>query len=306
MVVTESGRGTLTTPRVSASIVHLALAWAMYAALAVFALEAPWYGRLPAWFLMGWLLLGNGAIVHETIHRHLFRSATANRWVGAVAGATVLMPWGVYRPYHLAHHRYTVAIEDPEGPPLRFTSRLEYPMLTLGGLVFLVRLNAYGVATAATRPPVWIRSRSQRRIAVADTALCLALLVGLVLLGLSHPGVLVAIWLVPWLITIVVLVPLVLVTEHYGAMVGTVDAVENTRSIVSNPIVRWLYWNNNFHTAHHQLPSAVHQRLPELEQLIDPAGRGAWLVSGYLAFHRQVWASLPWSARREEADRTTA
>lgn len=296
MTVTESGRGTLTTPRVPATVSHLATAWALYAALAVVAVTAPWYVRVPAWLTMAWLLVGNGAIVHETTHRHLFRSSTANRWVGAIAGASVLMPWGVYRPYHLAHHRYTVAIEDPEGPPLHFRARVEYPLLALGGVAFLVRLTGYGVATAAARPPSWVRSRAQRHAAVADTALCLAVLVGLVLLGFWKPGVLVAVWLVPWLVALMALVPLVLVTEHYGATVGTVNAAENTRSVVSNRVVRWLYWNNNFHTAHHQLPAAVHQRLPELEQLIDPGTRGDWLVSGYLAFHRRVWSSLPWFA----------
>lgn len=300
MTVTESRRVTLTTPRASATAAHLCIAWTLYAVLAVVAVTAPWYVRVPAWLVMAWLLVGNGAIAHETTHRHLFRSPSTNRWVGAVAGASVLMPWGVYRPYHLAHHRYTVAIEDPEGPPLRFRARIEYPLLALGGLAFLVRLNGYGWATAAARPPSWMRSRVQRHVAVADTALCLAVLIALVLLGITRLGVLVAVWLVPWLAALMILVPLVLVTEHYGATVGTVNAAENTRSVVSNRLVRWLYWNNNFHTAHHQLPSAVHQRLPELEQLIDPAERGDWLVSGYVAFHRQVWGSLPWFAPPSE------
>lgn len=305
MTVIDSGRGPLTTPRASASVMHLALAWGLYAALAVIAVAGPWYVRVPAWFVMGWLLLGNGAVVHETIHRHLFRSAGANRWVGAVAGASVLMPWGVYRPYHLAHHRYTVAIEDPEGPPLRFRSRLEYGLLTLGGVAFIARLAGYGAETALAHPPSWMRSRSQRRAAVADTVLCLAVFIGAVLLAISNSGVLIAVWLVPWLIALMILVPLVLSTEHYGATVGTVNATENTRSVVSNRLVRWLYWNNNFHTAHHQLPSAVHQKLHELEHLHEPNDRGDWLVPGYIAFHRQVWSSLPWLAGHGETGETT-
>jgi fatty acid desaturase len=294
MELLEARREWLTTPRSRASAAHLTTSWLLYGALAAVVLRSPIYVCIPAWFAMGWLLLGNGAIVHEAAHRHLFRSAGANRWVGAVAGAAVLLPWGVYRPYHLSHHRYTVAIEDPEGPPLKFRSRLEYPLLALGGLVFLIRLFAFGIATVFGHSPIWLRSSSQRRAAVSDTVLCLAVLAVVIWAGLSNLEVLAAVWLVPWSIALVFLVPLVLVTEHYGAVVGTVEAAENTRTVVSNRLARWAYWNNNFHTAHHQMPTVVHQSLPELDEASAGDRLAPWTSPGYMAFHRDVWCSLPW------------
>jgi fatty acid desaturase len=297
MSVTEARRQWLATPRPWASAGHLMASVLLYALLAVVALRTPWFVRVPVWFVMGWLLLGNGAIVHETTHRHLFRSASANRVTGTLAGAVVLMPWSIYRPYHLSHHRYTVAIEDPEGPPLRFRSRLEYPLLALGGVAFLVRLFGYGIAAAAGHSPTWLRTSAQRRAAIIDTALCLAVLGFAILMAFSYPGVLITVWLVPWLIALVIVVPLVLVTEHYGATVGTVDAAENTRTVVSNGVVRWMYWNNNFHTAHHQLPTVVYQSLPELDRATAGELLGPWISPGYLAFHRSVWHALPWVDR---------
>ncbi|MGZ4702624.1 MAG: fatty acid desaturase [Ilumatobacteraceae bacterium] len=287
----------MSTPQTRASAVHLSASWSLYVLLALVALRAPWVVRIPAWFAMGWLLLGNGAIVHEAAHRHLFKSASANRVTGAVAGAVVLLPWGVYRPYHLSHHRYTVAIEDPEGPPLQFHSRFEYPLLALGGIAFLVRLLGYGIATVVGRPPPWLRSSKQRRAAVVDTLLCLAVLAAVVRLAFANLHVVTTVWLVPWVIALLIVVPLVLVTEHYGATVGTVEAAENTRTIVSNGVVRWMYWNNNFHTAHHQLPTVVYQSLPELDEMIGGDRLGPWVSPGYLAFHRGVWHSLPWLDR---------
>jgi fatty acid desaturase len=303
MELLEARRESLTTPRSRASAAHLATSWLLYGLLTAMVLRSPIYVCIPAWFAMGWLLLGNGAIVHEAAHRHLFRSAGVNRWVGAVAGAAVLLPWGVYRPYHLSHHRYTVAIEDPEGPPLKFRSRLEYPLLALGGLVFLIRLFAYGIATAFGHPPTWLRSSSQRRAAVCDTVLCLAVLAVAIWAGLSNINVLSAVWLVPWSIALVFLVPLVLVTEHYGAVVGTVEAAENTRTVVSNRLVRWMYWNNNFHTAHHQMPTVVYQALPELDKASAGDRLAPWISPGYMAFHRDVWCSLPWL---DQSDRRPA
>lgn len=305
MELLEARRQWLSTPRSWASAGHLATSWLAYAALAVAALYTPLALQLPIWVAMAWLLLGNGAVVHECTHRHLFGVAFLNRWVGSVAGASVLLPFGVYRAYHLAHHRYTVAIEDPEGPPLRFRSRFEYPLLGLGGIVFLARLIGYGVATAAGRPPTWLRSSTQRRAAVTDSILCVVALGAVSAAGASDLSMLITVWLLPWLITIAVLVPLVLVTEHYGAEVGTVEAADNTRTVVSNRALRWVYWNNNFHTAHHELPTVVHQGLPELEQRAAGRRHETWTSSGYLAFHHQVLATLPWSARSRRAGSTT-
>jgi fatty acid desaturase len=300
MELTEARRQWLNTPRPWASAGHLAAAWSLYGLLAVVVVRAPLVGRLPAWIVMGWLLLGNGAIVHETAHHHLFKSARMNHIVGAVGGAAVLLPWGVYRPYHLSHHRYTVAIEDPEGPPLRFHSRLEYPLLALGGLAFLVRLNGYGIGTALGHSPPWLRTPAQRRGAVVDTVVCIAVLGLAVVAALRNPGLLAAVWLIPWLIALVAIVPLVLVTEHYGATVGTVEAAENTRTVMSNRLVRWVYWNNNFHMAHHQLPTVVCQALPDLDASMSDDQLGDWVSPGYLSFHRGVWRSLPWHGRAGE------
>lgn len=297
MEASEARRQWLTKPRSWASAGHLLASWSLLTALAVAAVNVPLWARVPIWLVMAWLMLGNGAVVHECTHRHLFAGRAANRWVGAMAGLTLLLPFGVYSRYHLAHHRYTVAIEDPEGPPLRFRSRVEYPLLMLGGVVFLVRLIGYGAETAGGRSPTWLHTRRQRRDAVIDAVLCVGALAGVVVAGLADFATLLTVWLVPWLLTVTVLVPLVLATEHYGAEVGTVVAADNTRTVMTNRFVRWAYWNNNFHTAHHEQPTVVHQALPELERANDAAGRGEWISSGYLAFHRSTWSELPWWAR---------
>ena len=304
MELQAAQRQWLSTPRSWASAGHLAIAWSMYALLALGALRSPFVLQLPIWLAMAWLLLGNGAVVHECTHRHLFGSAPLNRWVGTLAGAAVLLPFAVYRPYHLAHHRYTVAIQDPEGPPLRFHSRVEYPMLLAGGIAFLVRLSTFGVATAFGHPPIWLRSGKQRRAATIDAVVCLVAAAAVVVLGIRDLRALCAVWLVPWFVTITTLVPLVLVTEHYGAEVGTVEATDNTRTVVSNRLVRWLYWNNNFHTAHHQLPTVVHQRLPALDETSAGDRDAAWTSPGYLAFHRQTWAALPGFSHTRKARST--
>ena len=59
--------------------------------------------------------------------------------------------------------------------------------------------------------------------------------------------------------------------------------------------MRFAIFNINFHTSHHLLPRVPAVRLAELDrQVALSATRRA---PGYLAFHRQVLAAIPWRAR---------
>lgn len=270
---------------------HIAAEWGLYAALAVVAHRSPWFVAVPCWVVMAWCLLGNGAITHETLHRHLFRSKRANRVVGVAAAATVGMPWSVYRQYHLGHHKHAVTDADPEGAVYRFESRWTYLLMPIGGPLFVLQLIWWGVCIAAGRPPAWVQVRHSRRAAGVDTAITVAFLVSMGVLGWRQPDLVVDVWLAPWLITMMVLFPLVLVPEHYGAPDSDADnALLTTRTIVSNRFVTWAYWANNFHTAHHLVPSLVPQHIPEVTQslVIDQLPQ-RWMSSGYLRFHRDLF-----------------
>ena len=73
----------LSTPQGVRSAAHLLVAWGLYAGGVVLTVQVHSLAvRLPVWFLMGWLLLGNGALVHETLHGHVFGAKWVNRAVG--------------------------------------------------------------------------------------------------------------------------------------------------------------------------------------------------------------------------------
>jgi fatty acid desaturase len=71
-----------------AGAVHLVLSWGAYAAIAAvgFAVDnlVVW---VLCWFLMAWLLIGNGGLMHETAHGHVFRRPVLERAVGMVGAA---------------------------------------------------------------------------------------------------------------------------------------------------------------------------------------------------------------------------
>ena len=276
--------------------------WALYSTGAFVAVVAnSLWVHGPIWFAMAWILLGNGAVVHETLHGHLFRSRRANRVVGVAAGATVGLPWSIYRSYHLGHHQYSCTADDPEGPPYKFSSKLYYLLIPIGGPLFALQFVWWTLQSIAGHPPKFVRSRRQRAAVIVDGLLGIAFYVAMVLVAVTTSfDVLLAVWLAPWLIAVVMLEPFVLIPEHYGAVeTDAASALRTTRTVRSSRLVTWLYWSNNLHTAHHVAPGVVPQRISGVSaELIEPALTDEWKSTGYLSFHWRLVRQLPWRPTR--------
>lgn len=294
----------VTTPHSWRSAGHLAIMWVSYvvAAVAAVRVEQP-IATAALWFAMAWLLLGNGAVGHETVHGHLFGSRWVNRGVGTIAGLSIGAPWSVYRFYHLGHHQNSCTADDPEGLPYRFSSRWYYLLVPIGGPLFAVQFVWWTVVTLFGRPPAFVRSARQRRDVVIDGLLTIAFYAVMIVLAFRSFDLVLNVWLAPWLIAIVVLEPLVLIPEHYGADEADASAaLLTTRTVRSSRLVAWLYWRNNLHTAHHLAPGVVHQHLDAVDaEFVAPNLADEWTSSGYLAFHWNLLRSLPWRPEPEVA-----
>jgi fatty acid desaturase len=283
-----------------AGAVHLVLSWGAYAGIAAAGLAvdhlAVW---VLCWFAMAWLLIGNGGLLHEAAHNHVFRSTTANRVVGMLAGAMILLPWATYRAFHLEHHIHTADADDPEGEPIVFRSRLQYAaLIPLAGTVFSAQLAVFTLRTAFGSPPKWVRTRSQRRLIRINAVVMVAATVLLVGGLLVDPATTLRLWGAPLAVVYVALFPFLLLSEHYGGT-GDVPPLENTRTVRSNPFVRFVFWNNNFHAEHHLIPAVPYDKLPRLHQLVAPELSAEWLAPSYTRFHRDVLAPLPMLPRRD-------
>jgi fatty acid desaturase len=284
----------LTACSIGTSMRHLVCSWGAYAVLAAIglAVDRVWLW-VPLWFVMAWLLVGNGGLMHETAHGHLFRANAFERVVGMVSAASILLPWATYRAFHLEHHIHTADADDPEGRPIVFRSRLQYAaLIPLAGAVFSGQLAYFTLRTVLGRPPKWARTPAQRRMIVVNAALMVAVTALLVMGLVARPTLVAELWLVPLVFLYVVLFPFVLLSEHYGGT-GGVPALENTRTVRSNAAVRWVFWNNNFHAEHHLVPAVPYDKLPRLHELTAPQLPPEWLARSYTAFHRGVLAPLP-------------
>jgi fatty acid desaturase len=291
----------LARPHGVRTLVHILVVLGVWVGLVAvgFAVDAR-----PVWLVV-WALLALCtatpiALMHEAVHQNLFRSRLANHLTGAVAAAWVFFHGPAYRAWHLTHHAYTFGPDDSEQLPERFRSKAAYlGYCLLLGPSFAVILWAGAVRTVAGRPPRWVRGERLQAY-VRRWAFLPAVVIGLAVAALvAWPEVMLRGWLIPAAIGSLVVFPFLTIPEHYEGK-GSDALLANTRTTTSNALMRYLYWNNNLHTAHHLVPTVPPHALGDVDrQIID---RNRLRDRGFLAFHRRVLGTMPWFPH---ADRTT-
>jgi fatty acid desaturase len=207
------------------------------------------------------------------------------------SGAAILNNAGFYRHYHLAHHRYT---QDPDRDPELITS--DTPR-TWGG--YLLRVSALPFLALRLRdiflfpfgyrgdvdyihPSAWTEVRRWGRLLLAFYALLLVVSLAL------HTTFLLWVWVIPLLIGLPLL-RLYLVCEH-TLCPNSDDGFSNTRTTISNPIVRFLMWNLPYHAEHHLLPNIAFHHLPEAHQYLRPHLK--FVAPSYTRTNREVMRSF--------------
>ena len=243
----------------------------------------------PALIVHGVALIFVFAPLHETIHRTAFASRWLNDAVARVCGTLILLPADYFRYFHFAHHRQT---QDPKNDPELAAPKprtLGHYLLYVSGWPYwrgqscvLVR-HALGRVDAPFIPP---RGRPK----VVREARVTLVVYGLVAAGSIALGTDAA--LIYWVIPILVGQPalrLYLLAEHTGCP-EVPDMLANSRTTLTNPLVRFLAWNMPYHVEHHLMPAVPFHRLAELHVTITD--KIEVLASGYIPVHRELIAGL--------------
>jgi fatty acid desaturase len=230
------------------------------------------------------------APLHESVHRTAFRSRWLNRLAGWIGGAVLILPPRYFSHFHFAHHRHT---QDPDQDPELLTPKpVSWPgyLWVLSGFEYWMRAIAGLVRRARGRVPGDFVPPGQRRRVILESRVFLA---GYLLAGMLSAAFRVDLILWLWVIPALVGQPFLrayLLAEHWGCPT-VADMWRNTRSTVSNPLVRLLAWNMPYHAEHHAHASVPFHALPALSLRMREA-RGM-VASGYGAFHlREVPALI--------------
>lgn len=244
---------------------------------------------VPGWWLLcpvlGVVLVFLFTLEHEATHQTPFANLALNEGVGRACGVILLLPFLWFRYFHLAHHRWTnIDGKDPElegGKPgtwrgwLWHVSGLPY---WIAGARLVWRLARGRVRADYLPEAAMARMQAEARGMLVIYALSAG--------SLWVTDVLIWVWVVPVLLGQPVL-RLYLLAEH-GDCPRVADMFQNTRTTLTNRVVRFLAWNMPYHTEHHVVPQVPFHRLPDLHARMRDALRVT--AEGYAAFTRDYLA----------------
>jgi fatty acid desaturase len=79
-------------------------------------------------------------------------------------------------------------------------------------------------------------------------------------------------------------------TQHAGLAEDTLDHRLNSRTVLMNPVLRFLYWNMNYHVEHHMFPMVPYHALPALHAAMKADTPAPY--PGLLSAYREIIPAL--------------
>ena len=245
--------------------------------------SGPWT-VLPALIVLGIAQSALFAPVHETMHLTAFSNRRANVVVGWLAACPSLLNWHFYTVFHLAHHRFT---QDPERDP-ELNPR---PPAALDGYLLRVLAVNYWRARATVLIDCWRGDLSgYPYVPAAQAARVIASVrwMSVFVAAVTAASALLWGWWAPLLFWIApqllgqLFLRLYLLTEHTDCE-ETPNGLINTRTTLTNALVRRVMWNMSYHAEHHLYPSIPFHRLPAAHLAVRD--RLGVVQAGYVKWH---------------------
>jgi fatty acid desaturase len=82
--------------------------------------------------------------------------------------------------------------------------------------------------------------------------------------------------------------------QHGGLADNVTDHRLNSRTVLMNPVSRFIYWNMNYHIEHHMFPMVPYHRLPDLHARIraDLPAPSPSIIAAYAEMLPVLWRQL--------------
>ena len=211
---------------------------------------------------------------HECGHGTAFRTMWMNNVIYHIACFMIMREPTVWRWSHTRHHTDTIIVgRDPEIAVMR------------PAVIARVVAGFFGI------PQFWAVSKSLIRHALGRVSdeeatfipemergkvyltarIWLAIHLAVVALAISMGSILPMLLVGPlptmygtWLHVVTGY------TQHAGLAEDVLDHRLNSRTVYMNPVIRFLYWNMNYHIEHHMFPMVPYHALPQLHEDMKP------------------------------------
>lgn len=230
---------------------------------------------------------------HECGHGTAFKTPWMNRFVYQIACFMMIRNPVIWRWSHTRHHADTIIVgRDPEIAIMRPAELAKIGLNVFGildayfGLKDMVRIAIVGLdKVEKSFVPIADEKRAifAARIWIAiylltiSAALSMMSLLPLMLVGLPR-------FYGAWHHVLTGLL------QHGGLAENVTDHRMNTRTVLMNPISRFIYWNMNYHIEHHMFLMVPYHALPALHELVKhdlPAPN-----SSIFTAYRQMWPAI--------------
>lgn len=208
---------------------------------------------------------------HETLHGTAFKTDWLNNTLYEIAAFMVFRESVPWRWSHLRHHSDTYVIGvDPEitlrRPPkpwhlfALFTNLKHVPQET-------VKLLKHAAGKISAGEETYV-PRSERNRMFWTARIYVAIYSGVVALAVVTTSWLPLMYVIlpsfygQWLL------PIYGLPQHAVLAEDVTDHRLNSRSMYLNPVLRFLYWEMNYHIEHHMYPTVPYHQLHKLHELI--------------------------------------
>lgn len=227
--------------------------------------------RLFGYIAIGAVIHALGILMHEAVHANLLRRPKVDRWLGFITALPGFVSFSAYRLQHIGHHRYTRSANDPDEihnlSPSRGLRSLAFYGWLIGGSLwyFLAMLPLNAIKFGRSKDKQAVAVEYALMVPIYAVAFGLAWRQGF-LAELAH------IWLIPILFAMT-LANVRGWAEHMLTVPG--HPLTETRTVISNPLVRFFMLNANYHVEHHLFPAMPWYNLPKLHALLQEDYRRA-------------------------------
>lgn len=208
---------------------------------------------------------------HECGHGTAFKTRKYNDWLYQIASFCMIRNPVSWKYSHARHHTNTIIIgRDPE-IALKLPPRMLRNYAHFFGLLdcYLGLRSMFINAAGRIEPDVaeYTPATEHPKI-ILIARIWLLIYIGVIALALFTQSIL----------------PLLLIglpklagswhyvmcgaLQHGGLAENVIDHRLNSRTVLINPVSRFIYWNMNYHVEHHMFPLVPYHRLPDLHERI--------------------------------------
>ena len=226
----------------------------------------------PFWLVYG-VLYGSASDSrwHECGHKTAFKTPWMNTVVYQLASFMLMRNPAVWQASHVRHHTDTIIVgRDPEIVAMRPPDLLRLS-LNFFGILDVYHLGKRMFINASGRllpdEATYVRDSDAPKVYLAAR----------IWLLIYAATILLAIWMGSILPLRVIGLPRLYgawhhvmtgVLQHLGLAENVTDHRLNTRTVLMNPISRFIYLNMNYHVEHHMFTMVPYYQLPRLHEMI--------------------------------------